>query len=364
MPAVTHSETLPARARAESETMRAVCYDRYGTFDVLELKNVARPVVGAAQVLVRVRAAALHIGDVFSVRGDPFAMRLATGLFKPKHGTPGFDLAGTVEAVGAQVARFSPGDAVFGASHGTCAEYVLASEDQLALKPAKLEFEQAAALATSGLAALHALRDVAKLAHGQKVLIVGAAGGIGSFAVQIAKVFGAEVSAVCSTRNVELVRSLGADHVIDYTQRDFAAGPERYDVVFDNVENRSLADCRRALTPAGLLILNSGTGTRGLATLVRLLKPLVLSPFLRQTLRRYLSVPKHEDLVALSRMVEAGSLMPLIDRTYLPAEVPAALAYIETGHARGKVVVTMTHADRGEMASGADRTTRSPATTL
>ncbi|MEY4577376.1 MAG: Mycocerosic acid synthase [Pseudomonadota bacterium] len=339
MPAVTQIEALPARPQAESERMKAVCYDRYGAFDVLELKNVARPVVGATQVLVRVRAAALHIGDVFSVKGEPLAMRLATGLFKPKHGTPGFDLAGHVEAVGEQVARFKPGDAVFGASHGTCAEYVLASEDQLALKPAQLDFEQAAVLATSGLAALHALRDVAKLARGQKLLIVGAAGGVGSFAVQIAKVFGAEVSGVCSTRNVEFVRSLGADHVIDYTQRDFTVGSERYDVIFDNVENRALADCRRALTPGGLLILNSGTGTRGWKTLVRLLKPLVISRFVRQTLRRYLSVPKHEDLVALSRMVEAGSLMPTVDRTYSPSELPAALAYIETGHVRGKVAV-------------------------
>src|SRR4051794_19816442 len=270
MPAVIQTEALSARTQAESDRMKAVCYDRYGAFDVLELKNVARPIVGAAQVLVRVRAAALHIGDVFSVKGEPFAMRLATGLFKPKHGTPGFDLAGHVEAVGEQVARFKPGDLVFGASQGTCAEYVLASENQLALKPAKLDFEHAAVLATSGVAALHALRDVAKLTRGQKLLIVGAAGGIGSFAVQIAKLFGAEVSGVCSTRNLEFVRSLGADHVIDYTQRDFAAGPERYDVIFDNVENRTLADCRRALTRDGLLILNSGTGTRGLKTLVRL----------------------------------------------------------------------------------------------
>jgi NADPH:quinone reductase-like Zn-dependent oxidoreductase len=334
------SDHAAPHARADSQTMKALCFDHYGAFDQLELRDVARPAVGPAQILVRVRATALHIGDVFSVKGDPFAMRLATGLFKPKHGTPGFDLAGYVEAVGAQVTRFKPGDEVFGASRGTCAEYVLASEEQLAHKPAELDFEHAAALATSGLAALHALRDVAKLAHGQKLLIIGAAGGVGSFAVQIAKQLGAEVTGVCSTRNLEFVRSLGADHVIDYTQRDFAAEPDRYDVIFDNVENRSLADCRRALQPDGLLILNSGTGTRGWKTLVRLLKPLIISPFARQTLRRYLSAPKHEDLAALARMVEAGTLMPAIDRTYTASQVPAALAYIETGHARGKVAVS------------------------
>jgi len=338
-PREIHLELAGGETRTESDTMKAVCNDRYGTLDALELRDVARPLVGATQVLVRVRAAALHIGDVFAVKGEPFAMRLATGLFKPTHGTPGFDLAGHVEAVGAQVTRFKPGDAVFGASHGTCAEYVLASPDQLALKPAMLDFEHAAVLATSGLAALHALRDVARLARGQKLLIIGAAGGIGSFAVQIAKRMGAEVTGVCGARNKEFVLSLGADHVVDYTQQDFAAGPERYDVIFDNVENRSLADCRSVLTPDGLLILNSGTGTRGLRTLVRLLKPLVISPFVRHTLRRYLSVPKHEDLVALARMIEAGSLMPAIDRTYPAAAVPAALAYIETGHVRGKVAV-------------------------
>lgn len=301
---------------AASETMKAVCYDRYGALDALELREVARPVVGAAQVLVRVRAAALHIGDVFSVKGEPFAMRLATGVFKPKHGTPGFDLAGEVVAVGEQVARFKAGDAVFGASLGTCAEYVLASEEQLAMKPAGLDFEHAAVLATSGLAALHALRDVAKLARGQRLLIIGAAGGIGTFAVQIAKTMGAEVTGVCSTRNVDLVRSLGADHVIDYSAQDFAAERERYDVIFDNVENRTLADCRRALTPEGILILNSGTGTRGFKTLVRLLRPLVISPFVRQTLRRYLSAPNHEDLAALARLVDTASLEPVIDRIY------------------------------------------------
>jgi NADPH:quinone reductase-like Zn-dependent oxidoreductase len=323
--------------------MKALRYDHYGAFDVLELKTVARPMVGPGQVLVRVRAAALHIGDVFSVKGEPFVMRLSTGLLKPKHGIPGFDLAGHVEAVGERVTRFKPGDAVFGANpnQSTCAEYVLTSEDHLALKPQQLGFEEAAALATSGLAALHALRDVAKLQHGQKALIIGASGGVGSFAVQIAKAMGAEVTGVCSTRNVDLVSSLGADHVIDYTRQDFASRPERYDLIFDNVENRSLSDCRRALAAEGMLILNSGTGTHGLRTFVRLLKPLVVSPFVRHTLRRFLSAPNHGDLVALAQLVESGSLTPCIDKKYPLSEAPTALAYIETGHARGKVVVSV-----------------------
>ena len=218
-------------------------------------------------------------------------MRLESGLLRPKNGVPGYDFAGRVEAVGPGVTMFQPGDEVFGATKGTCAEYVRVAEDKLALKPANLSYEQAAALPTSALAALHGLRDAGKLQPGQKVLINGASGGVGSFAVQIAKAFGAEVTGVTSTNNVEMVRSLGADHVIDYTREDFTKGGPRYDLIFDNVENRSLRDCRRALTPSGTLVLNSGTGARGLAMLVRLLRPLVLSPFLQQNLRRYLSHP-------------------------------------------------------------------------
>jgi NADPH:quinone reductase-like Zn-dependent oxidoreductase len=275
------------------------------------------------------------------VRGAPFAVRLVTGLRKPKYGVPGFDLAGRVEAVGTDVKQFQPGDEVFGASTGTCAEYARAAERNLALKPAGLTFEEAAAIPTSALAALHGLRDVGKVQPGQKVLINGASGGVGSFAVQLAKSFGADVTGVCSTRNVDLVRSLGADHVVDYTREDFTRGGQRYDLIFDNVENRSLADCRRVLTPTGTLVLNSGTGAQGIGMLVRLVKPLVLSPVVRQRLRRYLSVPSHEDLVVLKELVESGKLRPVIDRTYPLRETPAALAHIEGGHARGKVVVTV-----------------------
>jgi NADPH:quinone reductase-like Zn-dependent oxidoreductase len=268
-------------------------------------------------------------------------MRLAIGLLKPKHGIPGFDGAGEVEAVGAAVRSFRPGDAVFGQCDRACAEYAAVNQDKLALKPANLTFEQAAALPTSALAALHALRDVGKVRPGQKVLINGASGGVGTFAVQIAKSFGAEVTGVCSTRNVEMVRSLGADHVIDYTTEDFTSGGSRYDIIFDNVENRSLSDCRRALTPTGTLILNSGTGAQGIGMLVRLVKPLVLSPFVQQDLRRYLSVADHKDLVVLKELVESGRVTPVIDRTHPLHETAEALRYIEAGHARGKVVITI-----------------------
>jgi NADPH:quinone reductase-like Zn-dependent oxidoreductase len=327
--------------RAAGATMRAIVHDAYGPPDVLRVREIDKPVIKADQVLVRVHAAGLHVGDSFGVRGAPFPMRLATGLLKPRYGVPGFDVAGVVEAVGNNVTQFRPGDEVFGACRGACAEYASASEDKLALKPTNLALEEAAAIPTSALAALHALRDAGKVEPGQRVLINGASGGVGTFAVQIAKSFGAHVTGVCGTTNVSMVRSIGADNVIDYTQEDFTQGGQTYDLILDNVENRSLADCRRALTPAGTLVLNSGTGAQGLALLVRLVTPLVLAPVVRQRLRRYLSVPKHEDLVLLKGLVEAGKLRPVIDRTYPLRETPAALAYIEGGHARGKVVVTV-----------------------
>jgi len=321
--------------------MRAIVHDQYGSFDVLGLRDIDLPVVKDDEVLVRVRAVGLHVGDCFGVRGAPFAMRLVTGLLKPKHGVPGFDVAGQVEAVGTNVRQFRPGDEVFGACNGACAEYACAGKDKLALKPVNLTFEQAAAVPTSALAALHALRDVGKVQPGQKVLINGASGGVGTFAVQIAKSLGAEVTGVCSTTNADTVRSIGADRVIDYTQEDFTQGGKRYDLILDNVENRSLSDCRRALAPSGTLILNSGTGAHGIGMLVRLVKPLALSPFVRQNLRRYLSVPNHRDLVILKQLVESGKLTPVIDRKYPLHESAAALGYIAAGHARGKVVITL-----------------------
>jgi len=320
--------------------MRAITHDRYGAFDLLRIRDVPLPTIEEDEVLVQVRAAGLHVGDCFGVRGAPFVMRMVSGLLRPRHGVPGFDLAGRVEAVGRKVRSLAPGDEVFGTSTtGTCAEYARTAEHQLARKPGALGFEQAAALPTSALAALHALRDVARLQPGRKILINGAAGGVGAFAVQIARSFGAEVTGVCGTANLERVRSIGAHHVIDYSREDFTQGGPRYDLILDNVENRSLSEVRRALAPEGMLILNSGTGAKGIAMLVRLVAPLVMSPFVRHDLRRYLSVPNHDDLVALAELVESGKLDPVIDRVCALHETPAALAYIERGHARGKVVV-------------------------
>jgi NADPH:quinone reductase-like Zn-dependent oxidoreductase len=321
--------------------VQAIVQDRYGPIEVLESKDIDKPVLGDSDVLVRVRAAGLHIGDVFSVRGSPFPVRLMTGLRRPKYGVPGFDMAGEVESVGANVTMFRPGDAVFGVANGTCAEYARAAEDKLASKPADLTFEEAAAIPTSGLAALHGLRDAGKLRPGQRVLVNGASGGVGTFAVQIAKAFGAEVTGVCSTRNVELVRSIGTDHVIDYTRDDFTQGGPRYDLIFDCVENRSLSEVRRALRPGGILVLNSGTGAQGLRMLVRLVRPLLLSPFVGHKMRRYLSRPNQADLAILKTLVELGKLSSVLDRTYPLAETPAALRHIATGHARGKVVIAI-----------------------
>ena len=331
------------KASARHE-MRAIVQDAYGSPDDLALREIPRPEVGDGEVLVRVHAAALHIGDSFAVRGEPYLMRMVTGLFRPSP-VPGFDLAGTVEAVGKGVTRFRPGDEVFGAcaanARGSCAEFAKLKEDFLAPKPASLTFEQAAALATSGIAALAGLRDAAKVRAGQKVLIIGASGGVGTFAVQIAKAYGAEVTAVCSAASADMVRALGADRIIDYTREDFAEMGERYDVILDNIENRSLADCRRALSPDGTLVLNSGTGASGMAMMIRLLKPVLLSPFVRQNLRRYVSGPNRRDLTALKDMVDLGKIRPEIDRTFPLAETGAALRYIEGGHAHGKIVVTI-----------------------
>jgi NADPH:quinone reductase-like Zn-dependent oxidoreductase len=322
-------------------TMRAMVHDAYGPPDLLALREIAMPVVGDDGIRVRVGAAALHVGDCFTVRGAPLPVRMMTGMRKPRYGVPGFDLAGRVEAVGGKVTKFRPGDEVFGVGDGTCAEFAATDENRLALKPAHLSLPEAAALPTSGLAALHGLRDAGRIRPGAKVLINGASGGVGTFAVQLAKSFGAEVTGVCGPANLDLVRSLGADHVIDYTREDFTRLGPLYDLILDNVENRSLSACRGALAPGGTLVLNSGTGARGLAMLVRLLEPLVVSPFVRGRLRRFLSKPSHADLVVLKELAEAGKLRPVIDRTYRLEEVAAALGHIEGGHARGKVVVTI-----------------------
>jgi len=330
---------------AKEKSVKAIVQDRYGGFEVLALKDLAEPAIGDGEVLVQVVAAGLHIGDVFAVRGSPFPVRMLSGVSRPKYGVPGYDVAGRVAAVGSGVTRLKPGDEVFGVCRwpkaGACAEYSRAASDGLVHKPAELTFEAAAAIPTSASAALHGLRDAGRLQAGQHVLINGASGGVGTFAVQIAKALGAEVTAVCSTRNVELVRSLGADHVIDYTKEDFTKAGQGYDLIVDNIENRSLSEVRRALTPNGTLVLNSGTGAGGLRLLARLVRPVVLSPFVGHNLRRYLSTPNQADLQFLRALVEKGQLRPVIDTTYPLSETAAALRHIESGRARGKVVVAV-----------------------
>jgi NADPH:quinone reductase-like Zn-dependent oxidoreductase len=321
--------------------MKAIHQDRYGSPDTLELRELPTPAIGADEVLIRTRAAGLHIGDAFAVRGSPFPVRLMTGLRRPKVGIPGFDVAGIVESVGSEVSGLSPGGEVFGVGIGTCAELVRAKADLVIPKPANLSFEEAAAIPTSGLAALHGLRDAGRVQPGQRVLINGASGGVGTFEVQIAKLLGAEVTGVCSTRNLELVRSLGADHVIDYTATDFTAGTDRYDLIVDNVENRRLSEVRRALTPRGTLVLNSGTGATGLRMFARLLWPLILSPFSGQSLRRYISNPKRADLEWLAGHAADGSVRSVVGSTYTLADTPSAMRLLESGRSRGKVVVSV-----------------------
>lgn len=323
------------------QMMKAVVYDHYGSLDVLALKQIAVPTFAEDQVLIRVHAAGVHIGDCFGVHGTPFPIRMVSGLLRPSYGVPGFDLAGTVEAVGKSVRDLKPGDAVFGAGIGSCAELAVARPSALAPKPASLTFQQAAAIPTSATAALRALREVGKVRRGDRVLINGASGGVGSFAVQIAKSMGAEVTGVCGPKNVELVRSLGADRVIDYSQQDFTQDAARYDLIFDNIENHPLRDCRRALTPTGTLILNSGTGAAGFQMFRRLFAPLLLAPFVRQKLRRYVCAANRPDLLALTALVDAGQLRPAIDRTYPLAQTREALTHIESGRAAGKVVIAI-----------------------
>jgi NADPH:quinone reductase-like Zn-dependent oxidoreductase len=317
--------------------MKAIVQNGYGSPDVLELKEIEEPVVKDDSVLVRVHAAALHAGDYFTMRGVPIPVRMMIGLRKPRvNYVPGIDVAGRVEAVGRNVTRFQPGDEVFGSCNGACAEAACAGEELLVPKPANLTFEQAAAVPTSALAALHGLRDAGKVQPGRKVLINGASGGVGTFAVQIAKSFGAEVTGVCSTRNVEMVRSIGADHVIDYTREDFTQDGPRFDLILDNVGNRSFSDCRRALTPRGVLIPNTGHAGMGY-----ILAAMVRSVFVRQQGRLFVSMPNHADLVLLRELVESGKVRPVIDRTYPLSDTPEAFRYLEGGHARGKVVITV-----------------------
>jgi NADPH:quinone reductase-like Zn-dependent oxidoreductase len=328
--------------------MKAMVRDTYGSADVLELRDIDIPEIKDEEVLVRVHAAGVG-RDVWHVMtGLPYPLRLAGyGFRAPKNPVIGSDVSGVVEAVGKNVSRFQPGDEVFGIGKGSYAEYVCAREDKLASKPANLTFEQAAVLAIMGSTALQALRDHGKVRPGQEVLIIGASGGVGTYAVQIAKAFGARVTGVCSTQKVEMVRSIGADHVIDYTREDFAEGDQRYDLILDIGGNSSLTRLRRALVFRGTLVITGGEGGgRWLGGTDRQLRAMMLSPFVGQKLGTFVNKENHEDMIVLGELIESGKITPVIDRTYPLAEVPEAMRYLEEGHARGKVVITLEHDHR------------------
>jgi NADPH:quinone reductase-like Zn-dependent oxidoreductase len=323
--------------------MKAIVRDAYGSADVLELRDIDRPVVGDDEVLVRVRAAGVDQGVWHIMAGLPYPIRLAGyGLRAPKNRVLGADVAGVVEAIGNDVTRFQLGDEVFGIATGSYAEYARAPEDKLAPKPANLTFEQAAVVAVSGLTALQGLRDHGKVRRDQKVLIIGASGGVGTYAVQVATALGAQVTGVCSTTKMDLVRSLGADRVIDYTREDFADGERRYDVILDVGGNASLSRLRRALTPKGTLVITGGeTDGRWIGGTDRQLRALVLSPFVGQKLGTFISRENHEDMIVLKTLIEAGKVTPVIDRAYPLSEVADAIRYMRDGRARGKIVITV-----------------------
>jgi NADPH:quinone reductase-like Zn-dependent oxidoreductase len=323
--------------------VQAIVQDTYGTADVLALRDIDRPAVGDDDVLVRVRAAGVDRGVWHLMTGRPYLVRImGYGLRAPRVSVPGTDMAGRVEAVGRNVTLFRPGDAVFGAGVGAFAEFACAREKGLAPKPDRLSFEQAAAVPVSGWTALQGLRDAGKVQPGQSVLILGASGGVGTFAVQLAKVFGAEVTGVCSGPKAELVRSIGADHVIDYTRDDPTDGTRRYDLILDVAGNRPLSRLRRALTERGTLVVVGGEGGGPwLGGVDRQLRALALSPFVPQTLRGMLAVGRADDLRFLRDLIEAGKVAPVVDRTYPLAEAAAAIRYLEHGKARGKVVISV-----------------------
>jgi NADPH:quinone reductase-like Zn-dependent oxidoreductase len=324
--------------------MKAVVQDTYGPADVLELREIDQPVVGDDEVLVRVHAAGVDPGVWHLMTGLPYLVRvMGYGLRTPKVGVRGRDVAGRVEAVGTNVSQVQPGEEVFGICEGSFAEYACARPGKLAPKPANLTFEQAAAVPISGLTALQALRDTGKIQPGQQVLVIGAAGGVGTFAVQLAKALGAEVTGVCSTTKVDLVRSIGADHVVDYTREDFADGARHWDLIVDTAGRRSLSQLRRALTRRGTLVIVGGEGGgRWLGGFDRqILRAPLRSALVRQRLRPFISKERRADLVVLKGLIEDGKVTPVIDRTYPLSEVPEAIRHLEEGHARGKVVITV-----------------------
>lgn len=316
--------------------------DRYGSADVLELKTIDRPTAGDDQVLVRVHAAGLDQGVWHLMAGMPYLVRMAFGLRRPKMPVPGLDFAGVVEAVGAKVTGFQPGDEVFGSGQGAYAEFALAKAKDLLRKPAELSFEQAAVIPVSALAALHGLRDTGDVQPGQHVLVIGAAGGVGSYAVQIAKAFGAEVTGVCRTEKTDLVRKLGADHVVDYTKQDFTRGPERYDLILDTGGHRKVSHLRRALTERGTLVIaGSETDAKWTGGLGRAIRAVLLSPLVRHRLKMYYSAVNQEDLRTVTDLVVSGKVTAPIDRTFPLSGVPDAIRYLRDGKAQGKVVITV-----------------------
>lgn len=325
--------------------MKAVVQDRYGSTETLEFKDVDKPVPAAGEVLVRVHAASVNAYDWHFMHGDPKIARLMMmGVRAPKVRIRGRDFAGRVEAVGSEVKGLHPGDEVYGEAHGTFAEFVCAQDGEVDLKPANLTFEQAAAMPLAANTALIGLRDVAGVRPGQTVLVNGASGGVGTFAVQLSKTYGAEVTGVCGTRNVDLVRSLGADHVIDYTQEDFTRGDRRYDVVLDLVGNHSLGRLRRSLTPTGTLVLSGGGVYEGgsfVGPMALFLRRPLVAPFVRQRLLDLPAKAGKENLSALRELAESGKIAPVIERTYPLAEAAEAIRHLEVEHARSKIVVTV-----------------------
>ena len=333
------------KTAAPTHPMKAIVYCDYGTADVLKLEDIEKPVPNDDQLLVKVHAVAVNPFDWHFMRGTPYLMRMETGLRKPKSPRLGVDFAGTVEAVGKNVTNFKAGDEVFGGKRGAFAEYITIRADSgVALKPANITFEQAGSVAIAGMTALQAVRDNGRVQPGQKVLINGASGGVGTFAVQIAHSFGANVTGVCSGRNIDMVKSLGADQVIDYTKEDFTKGDQKYDVILDNVPNHSLADCRKVLTPNGRYIMIGGGGPNDgnwIGPFGRVIHAVLMSPFISQKMGMIMAELNKKDLTILGDLMQSGKVTPVIDRTYPLSQIAEAIRYLEQGHARGKVIITV-----------------------
>jgi NADPH:quinone reductase-like Zn-dependent oxidoreductase len=327
---------------AGQRSMKAAVYSRYGSPDVVQIRDVEKVVPKDYEVLIKVRAASVNPLDWHFMRGTPYFLRIRAGLRKPKDIRLGVDVAGQVDAIGRNVTQFQPGDEVFGTCHGAFAEYACTSESALVMKPDNVTFEQAASAPVAAFAALQGLRDKGQIQPGQKVLINGAAGGVGTFAVQIAKSFGADVTGICSTRNVDMVRSIGADHVVDYTQEDFTKSGQRYDLFFDGVGNHSLSACRGVLTPPGIYIAVGGPSSPWMiGPMARAVTAPVWSRLVSQKLAMVLAKPNQKDLTVVRDLMEAGKATPVIDKRYRLTGVPEAIRYLEQGHARGKVVITL-----------------------